>query len=106
MSDLSPRVACAGRKIVAVFGESVSVSVSASWNASIIAPSAAAAVTADTWWELVGLAMPSSTARLYRKSSLTNLSEPASGQNPGLFPGLNGTVQINYELVPAVGVLA
>ena len=27
-------IACVGRKIVAVFGESVSVSVSASWNAS------------------------------------------------------------------------
>ena len=29
------KIACVGRKIVAVFGESVSVSVSASWNASI-----------------------------------------------------------------------
>jgi len=29
-------IACVGRKIVAVFGESVLVSVSASWNASIM----------------------------------------------------------------------
>jgi len=35
---LRPReeIACVGRKIVAVFGESVSVSVSASWNANLI----------------------------------------------------------------------
>jgi len=31
-------IACVGCKIVAVFGESVSVSVSASWNASISGP--------------------------------------------------------------------
>jgi len=37
--DPREEIACVGRKIVAVFGESVSVSVSASWNASLNGPS-------------------------------------------------------------------
>ena len=36
MSDTRYFLACVGRKIVAVFGESVSVSVSASWNAALV----------------------------------------------------------------------
>jgi len=41
--DAREETACVGRKVVAVVGESVSVLVSASWNASFILAAAAAA---------------------------------------------------------------